>query len=699
MAKEKSISPLTVAIIIGFQYKSITDRQTTRTLNNLELNGNVIDSPILSSRAAGEERNQAVDNESEKDDLPGIIIDMYQAYEFSRKFNPQRIVVITDVEKDNKWYEYYSTFRRNIADISILTFIQKQQENGTYYRYENREKLCDLISTISKGAERLFFYYTGHGQQGGIQLPTIFPDEDIDPADNMVTKSEPKNVHQLLPITLMVDQNRPIDNVPSEDTVNYSLIPTFHSIISPLPTNINSISSSPEMDQSSKSAPHIELCMVSENPSSNYDLYPIPTSNYDLYPILPSTHDVHPVPAYSWAGSLHISSNFTTDFPSDSTSSSPSPSQIQNSPRSPSPSQIQNSPRSSIFESFQTVSKVSSRKEYKVDRMKPGGWKEEQNNNLLMDQIREMIFNNVELNAECIFIFDCCHGADMNFPFTLRPDGMMILAHTIPKDLLLHRSTQELQKNIKKTTDIKFYPVQAICISSAEHLQRSLSTSNGSLFTRYLFTALNRKLRSLAKIRKEVEDNIKRDNINKNRRRPIFSSYDRHSTRPIFQPRSSLTSNRRGNVIPPRYCQRLNNNQRPSEKKEGEASPSRREGEATPSRREGEASPSRREEIERDNTHRTVNYTGEIQRSTDRIRWAANYLTATNTSLANPLMRMGDNLTQAANKSLGQDMTIYATYPDLIYLWPWLFNMEQQYRIVVDKYHGLLELLPISDVK
>ena len=50
-----------------------------------------------------------------------------------------------------------------------------------------------------------------------------------------------------------------------------------------------------------------------------------------------------------------------------------------------------------------------------------------------------------------------------------------------------------------------FFKAKAICISSTAPRQKSLSTTDGSLFTRYLFKSLSDGNRSLGEIKKTLE--------------------------------------------------------------------------------------------------------------------------------------------------------------------------------------------------
>ena len=87
----------TVAVLIGYQYQKPTS-------NNILGNGSV---------------------------LPGILIDLYQAYKFAERSSPTEIIVITDIEEDQIWHETVSAMGKNIVDSGILDFIATIRKKGS----------------------------------------------------------------------------------------------------------------------------------------------------------------------------------------------------------------------------------------------------------------------------------------------------------------------------------------------------------------------------------------------------------------------------------------------------------------------------------------------------------------------------------------------------------------------------------------
>jgi hypothetical protein len=128
-----------VCVCMGFQYQ---------TPANIDING--VDNSLY---------------------LPGIYVDLYQAYCFAKKMKPDKIVVLTDIEEDSNLVLSTKAISEGIIDADILNFIYTLKENGTYAKYEGVSSMISLITEYIYGADELFFYYTGHSENGTIILP------------------------------------------------------------------------------------------------------------------------------------------------------------------------------------------------------------------------------------------------------------------------------------------------------------------------------------------------------------------------------------------------------------------------------------------------------------------------------------------------------------------------------------------------
>ena len=407
----------TVAILIGYQYHTNSPDEISQSRNN--------------------HKNPTV--------LPGILIDLYQAYTFAMKSSPTDIVVITDIEQDQIWKETVSAMGKHIVDSGILDFITTIRNKGIYNLHINKKWLENKLIKLFNNANRVLFYYTGHGKDGFLEMPLsrteksscLESKESLD-SDYMVTM-----VGETITKSIRVDKNSK-DNLDSQGQEFKESTPT--------------------------------------------DL-----SGRD---VLPSIR----------GGSTAI------DLP-----------------------------------------------EF-----------------IKMRRIRKICFRVANPNLEALFIFDSCNSTGLGMPFKLRPDGVFRLTDKIPRDAISYsrfvsksifnisetaispqiprlgrtdgvtmkwdsnetKSFNQLNplgsplKNTEPKTDIlqikkntinqhaskfplinpkimtkerQFFEARAICISSTAPRQESLSTTDGSLFTRYLFEAISSGKKSLHGIKKNIE--------------------------------------------------------------------------------------------------------------------------------------------------------------------------------------------------
>jgi hypothetical protein len=365
--------PYTVVIIIGFQYKS---------------------KPITSHIPQGVNVCPGANTGSiQSNALYGIIIDMSQALDFVRKMNPHRIAVITDIEKDDKWYNLVNAMQLDVIDGTTLTFIQTIQDDNIYHRYISKPWFRNLINNISKDAKRLFFYYTGHGLSGDHGGLLELPINSLSPIDSN-------------------DRNTP----------------DVHSSILDIPFTLAT-----KMDTDySKASPIGVLSFVQ---STINDEYAVQKSD-------------------SLVRRSIIDSDKGNDIVLDY------------------PVSYLNDP---------TI-------QYKGRCLSE--------NTMPIDDIRNLIFNSADDEVESLFLFDCCYGTSMRFPFKIQPDGSIRLVEK--------RSCKGSITSSKR----KYFKSQGICISSVNQREQAVSTSEGSLFTRFLFRSLNNRQRSLKGLVEDIDSEI-----------------------------------------------------------------------------------------------------------------------------------------------------------------------------------------------
>lgn len=108
----------------------------------------------------------------DKQKIKGISLDLFYVYKFCKRINMD-ILVITDIIED-KLGEIRQGFSSNFklkgqkteqkygCDPNVYSFIEDIQLSGEYCHYEY-DNFLNTISEHCKNAERLFFYYSGHG--------------------------------------------------------------------------------------------------------------------------------------------------------------------------------------------------------------------------------------------------------------------------------------------------------------------------------------------------------------------------------------------------------------------------------------------------------------------------------------------------------------------------------------------------------
>lgn len=134
--------------------------------------------------------------------IPGILIDMFRVYLFAKKAK-MKVMVITDIEKDNEDKELSKAISLKNCDSRIFSFIQSLQQRGEYQYWTSLPYLKHIITTFlssppnsleegegrgGEKEERLFFYYTGHAKNKEL----LFPDLTLTPTEE-VTEIIPQN--------------------------------------------------------------------------------------------------------------------------------------------------------------------------------------------------------------------------------------------------------------------------------------------------------------------------------------------------------------------------------------------------------------------------------------------------------------------------------------------------------------------------
>ena len=112
-------------------------------------------------------------NDNERRPLPGIVIDLYQAYNQALLMKADKIVIITDLTKDKRSQIIINALVGKIVETGILAFIKDIKKFDYYNLYQNYDNLLDILEETSENASNIFFYYTGHASQGYLRLPKM----------------------------------------------------------------------------------------------------------------------------------------------------------------------------------------------------------------------------------------------------------------------------------------------------------------------------------------------------------------------------------------------------------------------------------------------------------------------------------------------------------------------------------------------
>ncbi len=173
------------------------------------------------------EDNESPHVDPDRNPLPGIVVDLYQAYVASRSMDAQKIIVITDIVKDQQTSVLMNAMIDSIVDSNILTFIETIRNNEVYHHFSGREDFLGCINDIISGATEVFLYYTGHVNRGYLLFPFLFPPfegrNEREKEDSGV--SFVQSNHQ---VTMVANQGNPTE------TMNYTVDGADHSQLKPL---------------------------------------------------------------------------------------------------------------------------------------------------------------------------------------------------------------------------------------------------------------------------------------------------------------------------------------------------------------------------------------------------------------------------------------------------------------------------------
>lgn len=106
--------------------------------------------------------------------LPGILIDIYHAYNYVATLT-KNIIVLTDLTLDNnsKIIDLKDSIINDTVDIEILDLLDTLKTNNHLKEYTNKHELLITLKRYCRLQHKIFVYYTGHSLHGNILLPTM----------------------------------------------------------------------------------------------------------------------------------------------------------------------------------------------------------------------------------------------------------------------------------------------------------------------------------------------------------------------------------------------------------------------------------------------------------------------------------------------------------------------------------------------
>jgi len=109
--------------------------------------------------------------------LPGISVDLYQVYRYTKNIT-KNILVFTDIDKDYNTSILQRAILDGYVDSELLSFLEDIKDRKQYTKYISNQKggyttnnFDKTIQNFVKNLDRLVVYYSGHGKNGDVILP------------------------------------------------------------------------------------------------------------------------------------------------------------------------------------------------------------------------------------------------------------------------------------------------------------------------------------------------------------------------------------------------------------------------------------------------------------------------------------------------------------------------------------------------
>ena len=103
--------------------------------------------------------------------LPGIVLDLYMAYQYAISIACDKILVVSDHTDLVIDRQLLNLLYEGEVDVGVTNFFKLLYTNRQLLEYTTMDNLNVHLRDTGKGATRLFFYYSGHAHNGMILVP------------------------------------------------------------------------------------------------------------------------------------------------------------------------------------------------------------------------------------------------------------------------------------------------------------------------------------------------------------------------------------------------------------------------------------------------------------------------------------------------------------------------------------------------
>ena len=158
--------------------------------------------------------------------LPGIIIDLYQAYSLARNMEPDKIMIITDIVRDQQTSLLVNSMLDSTVDTGVLEFIESIISLGEHHQFVGKHDFIFVIKSILSQADQTFIYYTGHVSDNYLLFPMDGLDVNFKETINPKKFNHPTDTYDNNIISLpdvLESYYRAHKNDPSSDLTKMSL--------------------------------------------------------------------------------------------------------------------------------------------------------------------------------------------------------------------------------------------------------------------------------------------------------------------------------------------------------------------------------------------------------------------------------------------------------------------------------------------